>query len=120
MYGVAATDFIAITQFITAQQFQMKWSSGIAAQFGILGMMVMIITVPMCTAYGIYCEMSNVTGDAPKHNTYLAGAISSFGIGGLGLTLASFRPLFGFVFLGSNILSAGVIAALLPKRMRSN
>jgi hypothetical protein len=118
VYGMATANFIAVTQLISSPQFQMKWGSGIMANFATVGMIMMLANIPISFAYGLYSETSVLTGRVPKHSVIFASFMSAFGLGGLALALLSYRIIFGLVFLWSALIALIFMLVAHTIRMR--
>jgi hypothetical protein len=112
-YAMATANFVAVIQLISAPQFQLDWDTSPSSYLGLTGMTLMIASIPVSIAFAIYSEFC-IAGKVPvyKHNSFISGAVSGLSVTALGITLASFKLIFGIVF-GVVAIVAALIVVLL-------
>jgi hypothetical protein len=105
VYGIGMANFIAVTQLISAPQFELD--QGI----GPVGMKMMIINVPLSFGYALYSDLFTAMSakSVPKNFSMISGLISgtlfAIGTSGLALAFGSFR---------SDYLTAFCVAGIVP------
>lgn len=115
LYGLASANFIALIQFVSAEQLKVDWRLKLTAQsshiIGLFGMILMSISIPALIMYAIYLEVvAQRKRNTGKLSIEPLASIFTLGIVGIAFTLAAFQPVVGIVLFMVTAASAEWVA----------
>lgn len=133
VYGLAAANFVAVIQLISAPHLQegnlqgLEWGNPLTpsqarAFIGFIGMTLSIVSIPLLIGYALHSE-SAIRAKHEKDGGNMLVSLSTIGLLGLAATLAGFNRMFGVAFFAAIVTSGvGVSVALhrLKKRRKPN